>query len=124
VDVFFLNQIELQKFCKETSVKSAIKKLQDMGLKGIVLKLGKKGSVYYSPTQTYREPAMKVKCRDSTGAGDVFNAGFVFGYLKKLNPSNCLKIGNFVAGEKIQHYGIVVPTQKEMNRFIKEQITC
>jgi sugar/nucleoside kinase (ribokinase family) len=42
---------------------------------------------------------------DTTGAGDLFAAGFLFGFTQGHNLEECAKLGNFAAGEIIQHRG-------------------
>jgi sugar/nucleoside kinase (ribokinase family) len=56
---------------------------------------------------------------NSTGAGDVFNAGFVFGWLQGLGPKACLQLGNSMACFKIQRDGIELPEIKEMNEILR-----
>ena len=119
VDIAFMDCIELETLTNEKNIKKAIKKLQDSGLKEIVLKLGSRGSAYYSGGESIKRSAYKVKCINSAGAGDVFNAGFVFGYMKGLGTGDCLKLGNFLAGEKIQRHGIILPSRKEIIGFLK-----
>jgi len=62
---------------------------------------------------------------DTTGAGDAFSAGFIFGLVQKLNlkfehlKSN-IKIGNFIAGQCIQKLGARngIPSRKELDIFL------
>jgi len=42
---------------------------------------------------------------DTTGAGDLFASGFLFGYAQGRSLEECAKLGNFAAGEIIQHRG-------------------
>ena len=42
---------------------------------------------------------------DSTGAGDLFAAGFLFGHVRGASLEACLKLGAICAGEVISHYG-------------------
>ncbi|MEM4503881.1 MAG: PfkB family carbohydrate kinase, partial [Archaeoglobaceae archaeon] len=46
-----------------------------------------------------------VRVVDTTGAGDAFNAGFLYGYLKGKDLETCGKLGNYVASLCIQHVG-------------------
>jgi len=117
IDVLFLNKTELQWLTKRKDVSKGIRKLHKYGLENIVLKIGKRGSAYFSDGKSFREKARNVKCMDSLAAGDVFNAGWLYGFISGKNERSCLKLGNFVAGKKIQHHGIVVPTRKEIRDF-------
>ena len=49
------------------------------------------------------EPVARVI--DTTGAGDLFAAGFLFGHVRGLPLERCLKLGAICAGEVISHYG-------------------
>ena len=72
----------------------------------VVVTLGSKGSKAVTKDGTYYQPAFRVeKVVDTTGAGDAFSAGFLYGFLKSLPMDLCLKLGNFVASYNIQRYG-------------------
>jgi sugar/nucleoside kinase (ribokinase family) len=49
------------------------------------------------------EPVAKVV--DTTGAGDLFAAGFLFGHVRGRPLAECLKLGAICAAEVISHYG-------------------
>ncbi len=118
IDVLFLNKTELHGLTKEKDIYRGIKKLHESGLERIVLKMGEEGSAYFSKDKSFRENALKVKCMDSLAAGDIFNAGWVYGFINGRDERTCLKLGNFVAGRKIQHHGIVIPSRKDVRDFI------
>jgi ribokinase len=73
-----------------------------MGVKIVVVKLGDKGCyVTDGQEQVVVEP-FPVKAIDTTGAGDAFDAGFLYGLLdNKNNLYECGKLGNFVASKSI-----------------------
>jgi sugar/nucleoside kinase (ribokinase family) len=119
LDVCFMNSLELNKVTGEKNTKHAAAKLLQLGAKVVVLKLGPKGSKYYSSSRRFSASGYKVRSLDTTGAGDVFNAGFVFGMMRGLKPEACLKLGNFLASKKIQNHGLVLPSRKEIEVFLK-----
>ena len=59
-------------------------------------------------------------CRDTTGAGDAFHAGFLFGLLNNDDIETSLKLGNAVAAMKCSALGArtALPTRSELERFI------
>ena len=70
-----------------------------------MVKRGEKGCYVASDEGCYEVPAYKVKVVDTTGAGDAFNAGFLYGLLKGKNLEDCARIGNYLASLCIQHVG-------------------
>ncbi len=86
----------------------------------LVITLGSRGSKAATKDGEFYQPAFKVeKVIDTTGAGDAFSAGFLYGFLKNLPLEKCLKLGNFVASYNIQHYGARnFPKREEVDRLI------
>ena len=62
----------------------ACRRLIEMGVKIVVLKLGESGCRVFTRETTIEVPGFKVKAVDPTGAGDCFDAGFISGYLDNL----------------------------------------
>jgi 2-dehydro-3-deoxygluconokinase len=62
----------------------------------LVIKDGANGSKVYSNGKWYRKNAFKVKAIDTVGAGDGFDAGYVYGYLHGLSLDERLELGNSV----------------------------
>lgn len=71
----------------------------------LVITLGKSGSVAITREGRHFRPAFEVKAVDTTGAGDAFAAGFLYGYIKGYDIDRCLKMGNFAASYCIQRVG-------------------
>jgi len=87
----------------------------------IVITLGSRGSRAVTKGGEFYQPAFKVeKVVDTTGAGDAFSAGFLYGFLKGLPLDTCLRLGNFVASYNIQYYGARnFPSKDEVDRLIE-----
>ena len=60
-------------------------------------------------------------CRDTTGAGDAFHAGFLYGFLSGEDLETSMKFGNAVAAMKCSALGArtALPTKSELERFLK-----
>lgn len=58
----------------------------------VVVKLGADGALAVRGERALRLPADRVKVVDSTGAGDAFNAGFIYGFLEGRSLSECLAL--------------------------------
>jgi sugar/nucleoside kinase (ribokinase family) len=71
-----------------------------------VLTRGEQGATVLVGGEAYHVPAEKVeKVVDTTGAGDLFAAGFLYGYTQGRDPATCARLGAICAGEIISHYG-------------------
>lgn len=79
--------------------------LLDYGIKIAICTLGEKGSYLLSGKEKLRIPAEKVKIIDTTGAGDVYAAGFLAGLLKKLPLFECARLATRAAAQSIKGYG-------------------
>lgn len=84
--------------------------------------LGARGSLIYCEGQFLESPAFSVPggCRDTTGAGDAFHAGFIFGMLRGEDLESCMKLGNAVAALKCRALGgrAALPTLDEVSEFV------
>jgi sugar/nucleoside kinase (ribokinase family) len=118
LDMVFLNEDELNRL--ESRVRGSSGKMSRLGVRDVIVKLGRRGSLFYTNGMITREPALKVRAIDTTGAGDVFNAAFVYGFMDGLLPEQCLKLGNWVAGWKVQRTGIEVPPRDRVHDFLKK----
>jgi len=65
-------------------------------------------------------PAFAVECVDTTGAGDAFHGGFIYGMLTGEDLETCLNLGNAVAGLKCRSLGgrTALPTADELKEFL------
>ncbi len=75
------------------------------GVKIVAVKLGSKGCYVADGIEARLVPAFEVKAVDSTGAGDAFCAGFLFGLLRKKDLEECGRIANFVASRCVMKMG-------------------
>ena len=97
-DILLLNQKELELMTPHINQEhEKIESLHDFGIKIIVVKQGKKGCLVSDSKESHVKRALNVECQDATGAGDAFNSGFLFGYLRGKSIERSAIIGNFVA---------------------------
>ncbi|MFN2579420.1 MAG: carbohydrate kinase family protein, partial [Pyrinomonadaceae bacterium] len=63
-------------------------------------------------------------CRDTTGAGDAFPVGFIFGMLRDEDVEGCLKLGNALAALKCRALGgrAALPTEEELRGFCQNRL--
>lgn len=88
--------------------------------------LGARGALVYCEGQFIESPAFEVPegCRDTTGAGDAFHAGFIYGMLNDEDLEACMKLGNAVAALKCRSLGgrAALPTLDELRDFCQNRL--
>jgi ribokinase len=104
--ILFLNKKEIKILTGEDEkIGSSI--LLDFGPKIIVCTLGAKGVLITTKETQFVESSGKIKkIVDSTGAGDAFAAGFIFGLLSNRSLEDSAKIGIQIAGLSLTDYGL------------------
>ena len=84
--------------------------------------LGTRGALIYCEGEFLHSPAFEVPggCRDTTGAGDAFHAGFIYGMLRREELEDCMTMGNAVAALKCRALGgrAALPTADELREFL------
>lgn len=104
IELFILNQAEAATFLGRTitsleETKLAAKDLTAGGLKAAVVTMGEHGSVFYD-SRTHQfgfVPTQKVTVRDTTGAGDSFFSGTVFGLVNGFGLERAVQCGTQLA---------------------------
>ena len=74
-----------------------------------VVKIGKKGALLAQGKQRFQVDAHVVKALDTTGAGDLWASGFVFGLTQGMGIENAARLGCKVGSEVVQVMGAVIP---------------
>ncbi|MET1124321.1 MAG: carbohydrate kinase family protein [Archaeoglobaceae archaeon] len=87
------------------SYEEAAEECLSMGVEVVVVKLGSEGCYVRTAEKEFRVPPMASRVVDTTGAGDAFNAGFLYGYLKGKSVEDCAKLGSYVAARCIEKPG-------------------
>ena len=92
------------------------------GCEVVGVTLGARGALIYCEGLFFESPAFAVPggCRDTTGAGDAFHAGFIYGMLRGEDLETCMKLGNAVAALKCRGLGAraALPTAGELKDFL------
>jgi sugar/nucleoside kinase (ribokinase family) len=105
VDILFANEAEIISLCQAKNFDEALRLIKGR-CEIAVLTRSEKGSVVVTKNQIIEVPAEPVKkVVDTTGAGDQFAAGFLFGYSNNLPLEACGKLGALAAAEIISHMG-------------------
>lgn len=105
VDLLFANEDEARQLTGRSDVQSAIDELKSK-VPTLVITKGPDGAIGVENGETISIPAAPVEqVVDTTGAGDLFAAGFLTARCKGASLERCLWTGAIAAGEVIKHYG-------------------
>ena len=105
VDIIFANEEEIKSLFKTDNLETAISRCREMGNIWAITR-SEKGSVIVSEDRIIRIPTEPdINVVDSTGAGDLYAAGFLHGIIKGKDLEVCGKIGSIVAAEILGHFG-------------------
>jgi ribokinase len=92
----FPNEIEV-KLLTGLGYEQGAEKLKELGAEIVGVKLGKRGCYVTDRKESHMIDPFDVAAVDTTGAGDAFCAGFIYGLVKGKDLFECGKLGNFVA---------------------------
>jgi len=100
------------------------RKLQDMGGRTVIVKLGDQGCVVVDDEGATLVPAPHVKAIDTVGAGDVYNGALAVGLSDGLSLRDAAMFANNAAAFSVTRIGHginAVPTRKELGAFMQER---
>jgi sugar/nucleoside kinase (ribokinase family) len=104
-DIVFANESELHSLYETSDFDTALKLLRNDVKLGVVTR-SEKGCVVVTPSDAVAAPASPItQLVDTTGAGDLFAAGFLYGLARDLALKQCGELGALAAAEVIQHIG-------------------
>jgi len=109
-DIVFANEEEARSFTGMES-EEALKAIAGQ-CETAVVKIGKEGSIIMRNEELIRIGALPVTSRDTTGAGDLYAAGFLYGYANELALDKCGTIGSLLAGNVIEIVGARINEKK------------
>jgi sugar/nucleoside kinase (ribokinase family) len=105
VDVLFANEAELTALFETGNFDEAVASVRRLTELAAVTR-GAEGSIVVTRDQIIEVPAATVaRVVDTTGAGDLYAAGFLYGLTRNLPLAECGRIGSIAAAEIISHYG-------------------
>jgi len=104
-DLVFANENELMALFQTADIDAALEQIRGLVPIAAVTR-GPAGSIVLAADQTHEVAAFPVETVvDTTGAGDQYAAGFLFGLARRLPLETCARLGSLAAAEVIGHYG-------------------
>jgi sugar/nucleoside kinase (ribokinase family) len=122
VDVFLPNEQEALAISSAASVENALERL-NRRIPTVVVKQGADGATARQGYAQVHDPGFRVPVVDTTGAGDSFNAGYIYGYLQGWDMPACLALGCACGGLSTRGAGGVgaQPTLVEAQSLISQR---
>ena len=121
LDIFMPNAGEAQQLTETASINDAAQWLREL-VPLLVIKDGERGALAWQGDLSIQVPALRVNVVDTTGAGDVFNAGFLAAYRAHADLHTCLRWGNICGGLSTTGYGggSAAPTRAVVESYLNE----
>ncbi|HKE25953.1 MAG TPA: carbohydrate kinase family protein [Bryobacteraceae bacterium] len=105
VDWFLPNEREAERMTPESDPARALDWFAAQGARGVAIKLGPEGSAARVNGACRVVPSIRVNPIDTTGAGDCFDAGFLWAILRGMPLADCLRCGNICGALSTQAAG-------------------
>ena len=119
-DFLFPDYEEGKAITKLRNERKIVKNLIELGVRVVALKCGKKGCWVGEDGKIFYVKGFKVKSIQTTGAGDVFNAGFIKAYFSGRGIKECGKWGNAAGALSTTNIGLErFPTQRKIRKLIE-----
>jgi len=119
IDIVFANEEEARAFTGYSDPLKAIEKISEYCEISIV-KIGENGSLIKTKNnEILKIPPITVQPADTTGAGDLYASGFLYGLIKDLPLNMCGRIGSLLAGKVVEVIGAKL-SESTWNEIIPE----
>ncbi len=121
-DVFLPNEDESRLITGRSNALDQAQIFCDAGAGTAVITMGGNGSVLVGPGVRLRAGAFPVNYVDGSGGGDAFDAGFICGLLRGLDPRGCLKLASALGASCVRAVGTTpgVFTRAECDQFLNQ----
>lgn len=118
VDILFANEEEAKAFTGKEPEEALHEMAGEVEL--AVVKIGSKGSMVKTGEEVVYIDAIRSNATDTTGAGDLYAAGFIYGLINNMDLKKAGFVGSLLASNVIANIGAKIPDDKWSN--IKEEI--
>jgi len=115
-----------REFCSDSGdfiPEKALQKMKVFNAKASTITLGSKGSFTMSGKEMFHTPSFRVDVLDTTGAGDIFHAGYIYGLLQNWELKEVTRFASACAALKCRKLGgrKGIPDLKEVDRLLSSQ---
>jgi sugar/nucleoside kinase (ribokinase family) len=123
VDVFLPNHHEGTVITGETDPIRQAEFFHRLGCGTAIITMGSDGAVLVQPNRRLRCGVYTVPFVDASGGGDAFDAGYIYGLLRGLDPEDCLRVASALGASCVRAIGTTpgVFTRPECEQFLGEQ---
>jgi sugar/nucleoside kinase (ribokinase family) len=121
VDYFLPNEDEAKILTGLEDPVQQAQRFLEAGANTVIVTCGEHGAVLHSDDVRYRSAVYAVESIDTTGSGDAFVAGFIYGLLQNSDLETCLKYGSALGAICVQSAGATtgIPTARELETFTR-----
>jgi sugar/nucleoside kinase (ribokinase family) len=122
VDIFIPNEVEARAIARVDDTETALRRLAKLPRVIMVVKCGAAGAMSLCDDTIIRSPAFRVDVKDTTGAGDSFNAGFIHAYVFQGLPlEEALRFANACGALSTTDFGgtAAQPTLGQVRAFLE-----
>ena len=97
--------------------------LRQLGPKEVIITRGSKGSIGLSGEELFFQKAFSIDSVDTTGAGDVYHGGYIYGLLQGWDVPECMRFASATAALKCREIGARkgIPRLEEIKEFLSLQ---
>ena len=117
VDILFSNESEAEAYTGLLAHEAINVISKDVGIS--VVTIGKDGVLAKNKDRLIHDMALSSNVVDTTGAGDNFAAGFLFGYLRGATLEKSARIGSILSGNVIETVGAQIPDERWLQIKLK-----
>jgi ribokinase len=119
-EILFLTEKELE-LMTGFPLREAVPTVQSLGISLVAVKRKGAGASIFQGTEVWELPAEVISATDTTGAGDVFAAGFLAGWLQGQSPPHCGRIALALARQSMLGVGrMAYPGRADFDRVMKK----
>lgn len=105
IDYFLVNEREAFDLSECNDIEEAADYLLGLGNKNVIIKLGDRGAYFANKATRFYKQAVETDVVDTTGAGDAFLSGFVYGLIHKMDIEKCVELSNKVGSACVEKVG-------------------